>query len=77
MPISEGDLKEPYWFRVRDERYTIAGLTDKKSVFMNFEDFPRSYRDGYFPQAGYNPNHNSSRVERINLKTWDYTLKPR
>jgi hypothetical protein len=76
MPVTEADLRHPYWIRVRD-RYTIAGIENDKAVFMNYEDYPRNYRGGDFPQAGYNPNHNSTRVERVNLRQWDYTLKPR
>jgi hypothetical protein len=76
MPLDISEYAEPYWIRVRD-RYTIAGIESDKAVFMNYEDYPRNYRGGDFPQAGYNPSHNSTRVERINLKQWDYTLKPR
>jgi hypothetical protein len=76
MPLDISNYAEPYWIRVRD-RYTMAGIENDKAVFMDFEDRPREYRLGYWPQGGYNPNHNSTRVEKINLKQWDYTLKPR
>ncbi len=76
MPISIDAYREPAWIRDR-VKYTIAGLTDKKSRFMNFEQYPRSHRGGVFKQAGYNVNHQNIRVERINMLSDDITLKPR
>lgn len=76
MPISIDAYSEPAWIRDR-VRYTIAGLTDKKSRFINTAQYPRSYRGGAFKQAGYNVNHQSTRVERINMSSDDITLKPR
>lgn len=76
MPISMDEYREPAWIRDR-VRYTIAGLTDQKSRFIDTADYPRNYRGGEFKQAGYNVNHQSTRVERINLKSDDITLKPR
>jgi len=75
MPISMDEYREPKWIRHR-KRYTIAGQTDAKSRFMKFEQHPRSYREGVYPQAGYNPNHQTIRVEKINLERDDYTIKP-
>lgn len=76
MPIDISEFAEPRWIRLR-ERYTIAGIENQKARFMNFEQHPRSYRHGFFPQGGYNPNHNSIRVEKIRLDADDYTLLPR
>ncbi len=76
MPISLDEYREPKWIRHR-KRYTIAGHTDAKSRFMKFEQYPRNYRGGIYPQAGYNPNNQAIRVEKINLERDDYTLKPR
>lgn len=75
MPIPIEDYATPKWIRFR-ERYTIAGIEDAKAVFVDFDQYPRSYRDGVYPQAGYNVNHNSTRVEKINLRNDDITLKP-
>lgn len=33
-------------------------------------------REGGWKQAGYNPNHNSTRVEKIRVRSDDITLKP-
>ena len=76
MPIDISESAEPKLVR-RKERYPLSD--NKKDRFMKFEDSPRSYRgeSGTFPQAGYNPNHQSTRVEKINLESDEYTLKPR
>lgn len=76
MPISIEEFREPSFIKHRT-RYPLS--EDKKDRFYKFETNPRSYRgEGItFPQAGYNPNHQSIRVEKINLTTDDYTLKPR
>ncbi len=76
MPISIEEYREPSWIRDR-VRYTMAGLTDKKSRFIDTARYPRNYRGGEFKQAGYNVNHQSTRVERINMFSDDITLKPR
>lgn len=76
MPIDISEYATPSWTRVRD-RWTIAGIESDKAVFINPEQYPRRYRYGYIPQAGYNPSHNATRVEQINIQSWDYTLKPR
>jgi len=76
MPISMDEYSTPSWIRYK-EGYTIARQTNKRSRFINFGDYPRNYRGGDFPQAGYNPNHQSVRVEKVNLYNDDITLKPR
>lgn len=75
MPIPIEAFVNPKWIRLQ-ERYTIAGIENAKARFIDFENYPRNYRDGVFPQAGYNVNHNSIRVERVNLKNDDITLLP-
>ena len=76
MPLSESDYREPYWVR-HQKGYTVARIVSERSKFMDFEQYPRSYRGGRYPQAGYNPNHQSIRVERANLYKEDLSLKPR
>jgi len=75
MPISLEEFSEPKWIRLR-KRYTIAGIEDSKARFINYGDYPRSYRGGDIKRPGYNPNQQSIRVERINLKNDNLTLKP-
>jgi len=76
MPIDIEEFKEPKLVRYK-ERYPMS--ENSKDRFMKFEDYPRSYRGVgvTFPQAGYNPNHQSTTVEKINLESDEYTLKQR
>jgi hypothetical protein len=78
MPLSENDYREPYWIKLRD-RYPMS--YDKKDRYNTIN--PRNEmaryngdRDTGWKQAGYNPNHQSTRVERINLYSENITLKP-
>jgi hypothetical protein len=75
MP-SESDYREPAWVRNR-VGYTIAAIYNKNARFMDYGQYSRSYRNGEFKQPGYNPNHQSIRVEKVNLNRDDLTLKPR
>lgn len=76
MPIPIEDFATPSFIRGRD-RYVNSTSTDHKVRFPNYEEGnPRSWRGG-FKQGGYNPNHQSTKVEKVNLYTDDYTLKPR
>ena len=75
MPISIEEYSEPKWIRLRT-RYTIAGIENKNARFINYEDYPRSYRGGDIKRPGYNVNHQSTRIERLNLKNDNLTLKP-
>jgi hypothetical protein len=76
MPISEDEYREPQWIRYQ-KGYTVSRIVAERSKFMNFELYPRSYRNGEFRQPGYNPNHQAIRVERSNLYKEGLTLKPR
>ena len=77
MPIDIKEFAEPSFTRMKP-RYGLFS-EDKKDRFPDYpNDYKRSWRgqDGW-KQAGYNPNHQSTRVEKLNLKSDDYTLKPR
>lgn len=76
MPIDISEFAEPTLVRYK-ERYPLSD--NRKDRFMDFGTMPRSYRGdgGTFPQPGYNPNHQSTRVEKVNLETDDITLKGR
>ncbi len=78
MPVSEGDYREPYWVKMRD-RYPMS--YDKKDRFNTIN--PRHSMARYngdpdtgWKQAGYNPNQQSTRVEKINLTSDTITLRP-
>lgn len=78
MPLSEQDFREPAWIRYQ-ERYPMS--YDKKDRFITTMN-PRlnAMRHGGtengWKQAGYNPNHQSTRVERISINTDEIQLKP-
>jgi hypothetical protein len=78
MPIPIEEFATPSLIRGRT-RYVGNTTIDKKDRFPNYEDDrKRSWRgEAGFPQAGYNPNHQSTRIEKINLYTDDFTLKSR
>lgn len=74
MPIDISEFAEPKFTRMRT-RYPLS--EDKKDRFLPYTDMIRNYRgDAGFKQGGYNPNHNSSSVEKINLTSEEFTLKP-
>lgn len=76
MPIDMSEFSTPTWTKMKT-RYPLS--EDKIDRFIRFEDCPRNYRGegGSFPQAGYNPNHQSTRIENVNLFTDEFTLKSR
>lgn len=74
MPIPIEAYAKPQWVRVK-ERYTIAGITNQRARFIDYGQYKRNYRHGYFPQPGYNPNHNSTRLERVRLDSDNVTHK--
>ena len=76
MPIDISEFREPTLTKMQ-ERWPMSA--DKKDRFIKFDAYPRNYRGegGTFPQAGYNPHHQSTAIEKINLESDDYTLKPR
>jgi hypothetical protein len=80
MPIDISEFREPKLSKLKG-RYPMS--YDKKDRFHNFETNMRSYRnpdtnseEGGFKQGGYNPNHNSTRIEKVNLFSDNITLKP-
>lgn len=78
MPVSIDAYAKPSWVK-HDVRYPL--IPDKEARFNTIcpRDTMARYNgdsDTGWKQSGYNPNHNSTRVERINLKTDNITLKP-
>ena len=78
MPIPMSDYALPKWIRLRD-RYTVAGIENQKARFSEIvhdtANDKRKYKHGIWLQAGYNPNHDSTRIENIKLDSDDVTLK--
>jgi hypothetical protein len=83
MPIPIEAYIEPQWVRIQ-ERY--PWVTDKNYKFANLTINPRTpvgrYQQGGqgaglgWKAAGYNPNQNSTRVERVNITRDIVSLKP-
>jgi len=80
MPIALEEFQLPSFIRLQ-EKYPLS--YDKNAKYNEFcpRDFVGRYNhdegyEGVFKQAGYNPNHQSTRVERIQLRSENITLKP-
>lgn len=72
MPVSDDDMRKPSWVPFR-EGATLS--RDDNERFMKYELYPRNYRYGYYPQEGYNPNHNVTQVEKININSDGITTR--
>jgi len=78
MPISESEFIEPKLVRYK-ERYPMSyDKRDRYNTINPRMDMARhsGVRDSGWKQAGYNPNHQSTRIERIKLTNDDISLKP-
>lgn len=80
MPVSENEYREPQFIKYQ-ERYPIS--YDKNVRYTDtvvspdvFQGRANSVDGSGWKQPGYNPNHNSTRVENINLTTDSPSLKP-
>ena len=80
MPISIEEFSTPKWIKYQ-ERYPLSYDKEDRFNEINPRHFAGRYqgtegREGGWKQAGYNPNHQSTRVERIRVRSDDITLKP-
>jgi len=80
MPIDISEYATPRLFRLRD-RYPMSYNKEDRFNEICPRDFAGRYRgsegrEGGWKQAGYNPNHQSTRVEKIRVRSDDVTLKP-
>jgi len=80
MPISESEFREPKFTRYQErypmtynknERYT-ATVVNPKILQARVNSIDGSG----WKLPGYNPNHNSISVERVNLTTESPTFRP-
>lgn len=75
MPISLEEFREPKFIKMK-ERWPLSD--NQKDRFIDFTTDTRRYRGEFgFKQPGYNPNHNSTKVEKVKLDVDNITLKPR
>lgn len=79
MPIPIEEFANPSFTKFR-EGYTIARITNKQAKYSEIvwieENDMRRYRDGQWPRAGFNPNSQSTRVERVRITNDTLTLNP-
>lgn len=80
MPVSESDYREPQFIKYQ-ERYPMT--YDKNARYTDTVVNPRlpagrsNSIDGTgWKVPGYNKNHNSTTVERVNLTTDSPTFRP-
>ena len=72
MPISIDEYREPRFIKL-DEGATMS--RDDAEKWYKFDTNPRGFREG-FKLPGYNPNHNSTTVEKVNIDNEELQLKP-
>lgn len=80
MPIPISEFAIPKFTRLQ-ERYPMSYNKEDRFNEINPRHYAGRYRgsegrEGGWKQAGYNPNHNSTRVESIRVRSDDITLKP-
>jgi len=79
MPIPIEEFINPEFTKYR-EGWTIARIPVKSAKFSDITwlegNSTRRYRNGKWPRAGYNPNRNSIRAERIRIDSDDLNLDP-
>jgi len=80
MPIPIEDYASPAFFRY-EERYPMSYDKEDRFNEINPRHEVSRYRgdegrEGGWKQAGYNPNHQSTTLERIRIRSDDITLKP-
>lgn len=80
MPIDISEYATPTFTRLR-ERYPMSYEKSDRYNEINPRHFAERYqgdvgREGGWKAGGYNPNHQPNRVERINIRTDGFTLKP-
>ena len=80
MPISIEEYAAPEFVKTQ-ERYPMSyDKTDRFNEINprhNVERYPGDQgREGGWKQAGYSPEHQTTRIEQITIRSDDITLKP-
>jgi hypothetical protein len=80
MPISLDEFSNPRWIKYI-EGYPISPNKQDRFNEINPMHFAGRYpgsigREGGWKEAGYNPNHQRTVVEHINVRSDDITLLP-
>lgn len=75
MPIDSNTIRKPKLV-LYEEGYTIARVSEQEK-FMDFSQYPRSYRYGKFLQPGWTPGQESLTVQEININSDSLSITPR
>jgi len=75
MPINSETIRKPKLV-LYEEGYTIARV-DEQDKYMKFELYPRSYRQGKFPQPGWTPGQQDLEVREIDINSDSLSISPR
>lgn len=79
MPIPIEEFANPSFIRFR-QGWTIARIPVERAKFSEIawmeENDTRRYRTGEWKRAGYNPNRQSIRTERVRIDNDTLTLDP-
>lgn len=81
MPVDINDYAQPYWIKqkerypwVEERNYNYASLTINPRTFLG--RYMGAENGTGWKAAGYNPNHNSTRVENVIITRDVTSLKP-
>lgn len=80
MPISLEEIRSPSWMKL-EERYPFSGDKSDRYNETYPSESPDRYlgeegREGGWKLPGYNPNHQSTRTERVNIRSDNFNYKP-
>lgn len=80
MPVSENEYREPRFIKYQ-ERYPISyDKNERYTATLTNARVPAARANSVdgsgWKQPGYNPNHNSTTIERVNLTTDSPTFRP-
>ena len=74
MPIDISEFETPKFIKLKNRYPTTE---NRKEPFMHYADYPRNYRGANgIPTPGYDPSHNTVKVERVRLDVDDITFLP-
>jgi len=75
MPIDMSAFATPKFIKYKIS-YPFSENRKDKFYATTGDNHLRRYRDGSFPQNGYNPNANVAEPKKVNINNDDYTLPP-
>ena len=74
MPIGPDTIRKPKLI-LYEEGYTLARV-DEQEKFMDFSQYPRSYRYGKFLQPGWTPGQDDLEVREIDINSDNLSISP-